>query len=110
MTVIDLDSEQAELLLAQSECRYGELPETRQVKSARGRHLYFRVPPGVELKSSQSQLAQGIDIVGTGQPVIAPPSVHKSGHVYRWLNNLPLAMLPDTWVVAIKFYKVLHVA
>jgi Bifunctional DNA primase/polymerase, N-terminal len=110
MTVIDLDSERAELLLVELECKYGELPETRQVKTARGRHLYFRVPSGVELKSSQSQLAEGIDIVGTGQPVIAPPSVHKSGHVYHWLNNPPIAMLPETWTVLIKFHKVLHAA
>ena len=110
MVVIDLDSADAEMYFAELQESICKLPDTRQVKSSRGRHLYYRVPAGTKIPSSQSKLAAGIDVVGTGCGVIAPPSVHKSGHVYRWLNDLPIAVLPIPWIILTQqanlFYKV----
>jgi hypothetical protein len=108
LTVIDIDTSDAETSIVKLEQEYGKLPQTLQAKSSRGRHLYFRVPAGVKIQSSQSVLAEGIDIVGTGCGVIAPPSVHQSGHVYRWLNDLPIAKLPDNWIVLIQYIKLFN--
>jgi hypothetical protein len=108
LTVIDIDSADAEASLTELEQEHGKLPQTLQAKSSRGRHIYFRVPPDVEIKSSQSELAKGIDVVGSGCGMIAPPSVHESGHVYRWLNDLPIAKLPDNWIVLILYIKLFN--
>jgi Bifunctional DNA primase/polymerase, N-terminal len=108
LTVIDIDTADAEVSITELEREYGKLPETLQSKSSRGRHLYFRVPPGVNIQSSQSLLAPGIDVVGTGCGAIAPPSVHEFGHVYRWLNDLPIANLPDNWIVLTQYIRLFN--
>ena len=32
--------------------------------------------------------------------MVAPPSVHPDGHVYRWSNDVPIAAAPD-WLVVL---------
>jgi hypothetical protein len=61
---------------------YGELPETLMAHTGGGgRHFFFRIPPG-GIKCGK--LADGIDIKGEGGYIVAPPSNHASGGVYRW--------------------------
>ena len=70
--------------------------ETVQAKTGRGLHLWYRVPAGVRL--GNRTLATGIDVRHCRGYVLAPPAIHPSGHVYRWLvtpwDATPLP-LPD---------------
>jgi Bifunctional DNA primase/polymerase, N-terminal len=69
-----------------------------------GRHMYFRLPPG--LKSSKDRLGPGIDIKSTGGYVVAAPSWIAPtdagpGGSYQWLispETTPIPMLPR-WVI-----------
>lgn len=83
--VIDIDVEGAdgELGLRQLEIEHGELPPTVEAITARGRHLYFRMPDA-PVRNSASKIAAGIDVRGTGGYVLAPPSIHPSGKRYAW--------------------------
>ena len=76
IVVIDADSEEAEVWVKDN------LPFTpRTVKTARGRHYYFKSTPGLEVRNSVNADAK-IDVRGKGGIVIAPGSVHESGAVY----------------------------
>lgn len=48
-----------------------------------GLHLFFEAP-AKELKSTASQIAQGVDTRAEGGYVVLPPSLHISGRRYRW--------------------------
>ena len=66
----------------------GTLPETATVATGGGgKHLYFRWPAGAGIRNSAGKLGPGLDIRGAGGYVVAPPSVHISGGVYRWLRD-----------------------
>lgn len=92
--VVDLDGPEG--LLSRE-----KFPETAQVKTAHGLHLYFRHPGGT-VPNSVKKVLPGVDIRGDAGYVVAPPSIHESGVVYAWVRpERPLAglpMLPD-WVV-----------
>jgi len=68
-------------------------PATPCVRTARGWHLYFAGDvPGVHRRPWG-------EVRGTGSYVVAPPSVHESGHRYAWTlapRDVALAPLP-TW-------------
>ncbi|MBI2930965.1 MAG: bifunctional DNA primase/polymerase [Planctomycetes bacterium] len=76
--------------------RYGSLPPTAVVRTGSGgRHLYFR-HPGPRIDSTDDW-RPGIDVRSDRGYVVAPPSVHASGRVYRWTaGSMPLhvASLP----------------
>jgi hypothetical protein len=76
------------------------LPATlASITPSGGRHLFLRLPSGVEVKNSVSKLALGVDIRGTGGQVVLPPTVLPAGQ-YRWDETAPDAMaeLPASWV------------
>jgi DNA polymerase I-like protein with 3'-5' exonuclease and polymerase domains len=77
----------------------GEWPKTRMAMSPSGStHYYFRnLHDDVEIRNSQSVLADGIDVRGSGGMVIAPPS-QRNGGQYRWLNGLDIAPAPP-WLL-----------
>jgi hypothetical protein len=52
--------------------------------TGRGRHFYFRLPVGAEVRNSASKLAVSVDVRGEGGYVVAPPSVHILGDLYAW--------------------------
>jgi hypothetical protein len=79
--VIDVDG--AEAALQQLEEQHGALPASVEVITARGRHVYFRMPDRL-VHNSAGKIAPGIDVRGDGSYVLAPPSVHPSGRVYAW--------------------------
>lgn len=60
---------------------YGlELPETPSVNTGGGgRHLYFRGDGRKRIR-----FRDGLDLVGRGGYVVAPPSLHPSGQRYTW--------------------------
>lgn len=63
------------------------------VETSRGWHVYA-LEPG----RASSTPREGLDVRGEGGMVVAPPSVHPSGHVYRFVGHaravVPLAALP----------------
>jgi Bifunctional DNA primase/polymerase, N-terminal/Primase C terminal 1 (PriCT-1) len=95
LLILDADGPEAELELL----RLG-LPATVEVITARGRHLYFKYP-NASVRNSASKIARGIDIRATGGYCIAPPSIHESGHVYRWSGARTVAAAPDQLIAKI---------
>jgi hypothetical protein len=96
LEVVDLDGEEAAQAWAALAARHGGHPQTLTARTRSGWHLYF----AGEGRSTTGKLGPGIDSRGRGGYVVAPPSVHPSGHVYRWLDpEAPLAPLPE-WVEA----------
>ncbi len=76
-----------------------ELPPTREaLTGGGGRHLFYRG----EARCSAGRLGPGLDVRGAGGYVVAPPSVHPSGSLYRWHPSLglahPVADAPD-WLL-----------
>ena len=65
------------------------MPPTWVSVTARGHHYYYRWPQGMRIKTCQ--IAPKLEIRGAGAYVIAPPSVHPSGHIYRW-DSQPLRL------------------
>lgn len=62
--------------------KLGAIPPTPTVRTGKGWHYYFAYP-GKEIKNFARRLP-GLDFRGDGGYVMAPPSVHPSGHVYEW--------------------------
>lgn len=73
------------------------IPSTLEVVTGSGgRHYYFTLPEGIEIRNSQGKLAAGVDVRGEGGYVVAPPSLHLSGNEYRWAVD-PRAVQPVHW-------------
>ena len=88
LVVLDFDSDEA---LREAKSR--GLPSTLEVATAKGRHLYFAGEA-----RSRVGLLPGMDIRGDGGYVVAPPSIHASGHVYEWRSTPgEVAPLPE-WI------------
>jgi hypothetical protein len=99
--LIAVDCDGPDALLDEWEFRLGcELPPTLFSVTRRGKHLLYSVPDGVVIGNRARILgnAKGspdLDIRGEHGQIVAPPSMHYSGHQYRWGNVLPIATLPD---------------
>lgn len=85
--VLDVDGDHGAASLAELERVHGPLPLTPVVETGHGQHLYFAAPNGKQIRNSAGKLAAGLDVRGDGGYVVAPPSVHPSGHCYRWLDG-----------------------
>lgn len=89
--VLDADNDQAI-----EQIRKFGTTEDPTVRSARGVQWYFRTPTEFEVRNSAGHLAgqkyKGIDVRGKGGYVVAPPSVHPSGPIYRFIRE-PFALL-----------------
>lgn len=58
-----------------------------QTGSGVGGHVYFIAPDDFAVKSSAGTLGPGIDTRGAGGFVVGPGSPHKSGNIYRTVND-----------------------
>jgi Bifunctional DNA primase/polymerase, N-terminal/Primase C terminal 1 (PriCT-1) len=77
--VVDVDDDGGEHEL----CKLGVLPDTVEAITARGRHIYFRMPR-IQIGNSAGKVAPHVDVRGDGGYVLAPPSIHPSGRRYCW--------------------------
>ncbi len=84
MIVLDIDpAHGGDRSLEELEIKHGKIPLTLEcLTGGGGRHFYF-IHPGTIVKNKIG-IAPGIDVRGDGGYVVAPPSVHISGGVYRW--------------------------
>jgi hypothetical protein len=94
--VLDVDGEQGFSSLAELVEQHGFLPPTLRSTTGEGRHYWF-VARG-PIPCSAGKIAPGIDIRGDGGYVVAPPSTHPNGTVYRWVNDEPPADAPH-WLL-----------
>jgi hypothetical protein len=86
--------------LAELEAKHSPLPKTRMARSPSGSiHYYFNYPEGAEFAGTANELAPGVDVLGEGRMVIAPPSFNPkyNGH-YEWVNEEPIADAP-AWLL-----------
>lgn len=96
LLVLDIDGPEA-----QDSLKGKPLPPTPCVRTSRGTHYYFAHPGGVCI--GRPHPLPGFDIRADGNYVVAPPSIHPSGHQYEWVDGLsiddiPLAPCPE-WLV-----------
>jgi hypothetical protein len=84
--VLDVDGPDGDDSLAALVRKNGGLPSTVVAKTGKGRHFYFSYD-SVEIRNSAGKLGRGLDTRGDGGYVLAPPSVHPSGAVYRWVDG-----------------------
>lgn len=89
--VLDIDDEEGDRALGAAARAAGDLEmrtDGPMSETAHGSHLFF-APTGA---GNRAGLVPKVDWRGQGGYVVAAPSVHPSGHVYRWLPGLG----PDT--------------
>lgn len=62
--------------------------KTLTVKTARGWHYYFRYPDTAPIAGIRNRagIRTGLDVRAEGGYVLAPPSIHPTGHTYRWID------------------------
>lgn len=84
IVVMDIDPRHGgDKSLAEFEAHMGRMPETLEcLTGGGGRHFYLRAPE-FPIKNKVN-LMPGIDFRGDGGYVIAPPSGHISGGLYKW--------------------------
>jgi hypothetical protein len=81
------------------EAKHGPLPATLMAESPSGSlHYYFNYPPGVTIRNTTSKITPGIDVLGDGGMVVAPPSNRPGKGQYKWLNAAPIADAPQ-WLI-----------
>ncbi len=85
LVVLDVDGSQGLMTLRALVAQHEPFQRTATVKTARGWHIWFRYPAS-DLAIPCSANA-GLDVRADGGYCIAPPSVHASGHVYRFCEN-----------------------
>lgn len=96
--VVDVDAPNGYEELKAITDKYGELPETRTVKTGGGGlHYYFA---GWVDKINSGKLAEHIDIKGNvgDAYVVAPPTHHHSGNRYEYIKRIKPVDAPE-WLV-----------
>jgi Bifunctional DNA primase/polymerase, N-terminal/Primase C terminal 1 (PriCT-1) len=98
--ILDVDGGEAETALRQLETLHGTLPPSVEVVTARGRHIWFKMP-NTELRNSAGKLAPGLDIRASGGFALTPPSIHPSGKPYcRSVDTANAIAAPPDWLIA----------
>jgi hypothetical protein len=96
--VLDVDTERGgyeslDILQEQHE----KLPNTMSViTGGGGLHLWFKAD-GIRNTTAFAGFS-GLDIRGIGGYVVAPPSIHRSGKEYAWIDESPITDAPE-WLV-----------
>ena len=76
------------------------VPVTFTVTTGKGRHLYFRQPPGAPLGNGTGTLAgRDMDVRGNGGFVVGPSSVHHSGVRYTPVDAAAPVVPAPEWLI-----------
>lgn len=101
LTVVDVDASDGKpglINLTRLCARHGGVPQTLAVEtSSGGRHLYFQHAPA--LHTGNDRLGEAIDVKNDGGNIVAPPSVHPSGHVYTFIDPAAEVLASPEWMV-----------
>lgn len=96
VVVLDCDTPAAEQFWRD---RIGDaMDQTACVRTRKGAHYYFSIEPNTPVASwsrDDKEAGMTFDVRADGTGVIAPPSVHETGHVYEWVRS------PDEGIVAL---------
>jgi hypothetical protein len=95
--ILDVDGDAGARSLAALETTHGPLPFTQISITADGCHFWFRYTSPVSC-SADDRIGRGLHVRGDGGDVLAPPSVHPDGPVYRWGKIVPPACAPE-WLL-----------
>jgi P4 family phage/plasmid primase-like protien len=88
LLVLDVDSEAAEQFWRVAMGLGDVLDRTACAATAHGRHYYFQIPAGSKPKGwAYHGSGVSFDVRAGGGGVIAPPSIHATGVVYRWIRE-----------------------
>lgn len=79
--------------------QHGPLPITRQSRSSRGPHFWFKTPI-VPLQGTKSRIGPGLDVKAEKGYVVVPPSIHPDGPAYCWVNDAPIVDAPS-WLLVL---------
>ena len=87
--------------LAELEAKFGALPETLTARSGGGgRHYVFTYPAGLIGIQWKKDIRPGVEIRAIESFFfVAPPSVHKSGRRYEWVNSDVVVADPPQWLL-----------
>lgn len=100
--VVDVDGHQAEQDLQYLINIHGDLPQTLQQTTGRGRHLFFKYPKNVDkIKTRRGVIGEKIDIRGDGGYVVGYKSTHKTGATYDFVNPLDEMAEAPQWLIDI---------
>jgi hypothetical protein len=86
LCVLDFDDPQLQQAFAET---HPDLVATRTVLTRRGKHLYYALPPSLHVASRK---LAGIDLLGEGRYVVAPPTVI-DGYQYTVVNTIAPKLL-----------------
>lgn len=98
IAVLDEDGEEDDPEAgARSIAEQGGVPDTLRSRTRKGFHHLF-LHPGGDVRNFVRDFP-GLDFRGDGGYIIAPPSVHETGHVYAWEDeDASIAPLPG-WLL-----------
>jgi hypothetical protein len=100
LVVLDPDDADGMAELQQLTEMHSRLPPTAVSQTGRGFHLYFQ---GTGVKSwngsNKVPVGKSLHVKADGGFVVVPPSPHKSGVRYAWVDATAVAPLPE-WVAA----------
>lgn len=101
---LDLDGEEGRESIRRLQEENGSLPDTVASRTGGGGyHLLFEMPEDRDVRNSAKQVADGVDVRGTGGYIVIPPSPHPSGNRYEWVRppeEYPVAEAPE-WLLAL---------
>lgn len=105
--VLDIDGMEGEATLKALENAHGCIPPTWEViTGGGGRHLYFRLPQGLEIYNSAGKIGLKIDVRGDGGYIVVPPSTHPSGGRYVWsVDSGDTAIEAPSWLIDLVINK-----
>jgi hypothetical protein len=95
ITVIDVDTGNGKCgseSWAEAIKDHGEPVTLMSQTGSGGIHVFFKF--NSSLKTASNVLGKHVDVRNSGGYVLVPPSRHKTGNQYAWMNNEPLATLP----------------
>lgn len=103
LVVVDIDTKKGkrgEESLSRWEERHGPLPRTRTIATPNGGvHLYYRTPIDLHFRTCHV-MGPGIDVMGGGGQIVAPPSILDSGP-YAVIDDAPIADCPEAILSAL---------
>jgi hypothetical protein len=83
------------------EDEHGLIPEGLTNVTSRGYQLLYEWPEDADVRPATNCPCEGIDVRGRDSYIVIPPSVHPTGHVYRYSDgSLPIPACPP-WLLTL---------